>query len=81
MSDSNVGTTPDRVGGLGGLLDIMFEQSLLVRAEQNQFGAVPERPKWQRVATRLAVRALTFPFRRPVPTVVGLVTLLFLPLF
>ncbi|MEP0940667.1 MAG: hypothetical protein ABJH63_19960 [Rhizobiaceae bacterium] len=82
MSDStNAGTPSTRVGGLGGLLDIMFEQSLVVRAERSKRDGEPHPVHWSTPIARFGLQVVTAPFQNPVPAALMLLALLFSPLF
>ena len=82
MSDTTkAGTSPGGTGGLGGLLDIMFEQSLIVRAERSQRDGELHLEHWSARYLRFGLRVLTAPFQNPAPAAILLVGLLFTPVF
>lgn len=78
---TKAGTTPNGTGGLGGLLDIMFEQSLIVRAERSQRDGEPHLEHWMTPYLRFGLRMLTAPFQNPAPAAILLAALLFMPVF
>lgn len=78
---SSAERAPTRVGGLGGLIDIMFEQSVVVRAERSQSDGKLHELHWSTPYARFGLQVLTFPFQNPVPAAILLAAVLFLPLF